>query len=93
MNEEEIKKEKEWYEKAIVDLTKLGIHNNYLNDVQELQLNHYKKIYLYLKQIGQLQNNWNELKKWLEDKDNNGYEKFYVEDILILMKDLEGNNE
>ena len=37
----------------------------------------------------ELLNNWNELKKWLEDKDNNGYEKFYVEDMLILMQELE----
>lgn len=37
--------------------------------------------------------NWNELKKWLEEKDNNGYEKVYVEDLLYKMQELEGNDE
>ncbi len=43
--------------------------------------------------IEQIQNNWNELKKWLEEKDDNGYEKVYVEDLLYKMQELEGNNE
>lgn len=95
MNEEELKKQKEWYEKAIVDLTKFSIHNNGLNPVQDVHLVDYKKMYLYLKKIEQLQNNWDELKKGLKslfEFDRDVVSKDYLEcaeDTLDKMQELE----
>ena len=40
------------------------------------------------KQIQELTNNWNELEEWIKEKDNKGYEKLYVEDILDKMKEI-----
>ena len=39
-------------------------------------------------QLDQLTNNWNELEEWIKEKDNKGYEKLYVEDILDKMKEI-----
>ena len=49
----------------------------------------------YIKALEQLQNNWNELKNWLEEekgqwgKDNS----CWYESVLDKMQELEGNNE
>lgn len=34
-----------------------------------------------------------ELEKWFEEKDNGGYEKLYVEDILYKLKELKERNK
>ena len=46
----------------------------------------------------QLQNNWNELKKWLEDENNQKYSQYIYNYsinnwVLNKMQELEGNNE
>lgn len=33
--------------------------------------------------------NWNNIKRFLQEKDSNGYEKLYIEDILEVMEKLE----
>ena len=33
--------------------------------------------------------NWNNIKRFLQEKDSNGYEKLYIEDILEVMKIVE----
>ncbi len=44
--------------------------------------------------IEQLQNNWNELKKWLEKQLGKGFSEneIYI-DVIYKMQELEGNNE
>ena len=65
----------------------------------ELDYNQWK---LLLGYIEQLQNNWNELKKWLEDeleifKSRNCYDRknliIAIETVLNKMQELEGNND
>ena len=44
----------------------------------------------------QLKDNWKKLEDWIKVKDNNGFEKIYLEDIIIKMQDLQeggGSNE
>lgn len=40
-------------------------------------------------QVEQLQNNWNELKKWLEDKISRSWDEDVYEDMLEKMQELE----
>lgn len=69
----------------ILELTNLDIKTNgKLNDIQRVQLDLYKKIYLLLKKVNllreenngvrkgfnQLQSNWNSLREWLKKDDN-----------------------
>ena len=39
----------------------------------------------------QLKEQKKELRSWLENKDNCGYEKIYLKDILIMLNELEGD--
>ena len=45
--------------------------------------------------INYLQNNWNELKKWLEEDNYKVFEEIWVntQEVLDKMQELEGNNE
>lgn len=42
------------------------------------------------KENNQLKQQRQELRSWLENKDNCGYEKIYLKDILIMLNELEG---
>lgn len=43
----------------------------------------------YEKQVG----NWNKLKEWIKVRDNVGFEKIYLEDIVYEMQELEGSDD
>lgn len=43
--------------------------------------------------IKNLKNNWNKLWQYLLEKDNRGYEKVYIDDVLDEMKELQGSDE
>lgn len=43
------------------------------------------------KENNQLKQQRQELRCWLENKDNCGYEKIYLKDILIMLNELEGD--
>lgn len=40
----------------------------------------------------ELKDNWNKLKEWIGNKDNNGFEKLYLEDIQTKMQELESGD-
>lgn len=50
------------------------------------------KLIDYIKELEQLQNNWNELKKWLEENWQQSQDIWFVK-IINKMQELEGNNE
>lgn len=75
--EEEIKK----YEKLILELTNLDIQTNgKLNDIQRVQLDLYKKIYLLLKRINNGKEKAQEVKDHIDKSKFDGMTKT----ILIL---------
>lgn len=54
----------------------------------------YVEVTNYIKELqqenNQLKEQRQELRSWLENKDNCGYEKIYLKDILIMLNELEG---
>lgn len=65
---------------------------NMYNELIDIN-NKHQKINVELREENkQLKDNWNKLKKWIGNKDNNGFEKLYVEDIQIEMHDLESGD-
>lgn len=77
MNKEEIKK----YERLILELTDLDIKTNgRLNDVQRVQFENYKKIYLNLKKINNALNKAQEVKEHIDKSNFDGMTK----SILIM---------
>lgn len=64
MSEQEVITKKEGLEKLILELTKRNIHTNgRLNDIERTHLVEYQQQYLYLKQIEELQQENQQLKK------------------------------
>ena len=57
------------------------------------------KLIDYIKELEQLQNNWNELKKWLiqlqkfKGINQQGFSWGVAQEVLNKMQELEGNNE
>lgn len=68
----------------------LGDIYSYKDIEDKKQAEQQRKIELMGNAIKQLQNNWNELKKWLENGRNY---RMYLFEILDKMQELEGNNE
>ena len=42
--------------------------------------------------LSDLEDNWNTLWQYILEKDNRGYEKVYIEDLLNKMQELEGSD-
>ena len=79
-----------------LETTSLEPHDNYTS---EFTYKEQKILYKYITKLvndkTKLQNNWNELKKWLEEKmsvyEHQEASNFYV--VFEKMQGLEGNNE
>ncbi len=86
----------------LIDNIELEKIDNFYNDIVDEYIKMFVKekdqvITQYLmkklrEENKQLETNWKELKKWLEEKDNNGYENLYLDDILNKMQELESDN-
>lgn len=77
-----------------LETTSLEPHDDYTS---EFTYKDQKILYKYIKQLQQenqqLKDNWNTLWQYILEKDNRGYEKVYIEDILDKMQELEGSDK
>lgn len=99
MNKEEIFKMKEFDEKQlsklISDLRDINSYTSFKNGAYIYDLGKYQGS-LLINYIEQLQNNWNELKKYVQEELKEAEDDFAQEDfikVLDRMQELEGNNE
>lgn len=77
--------------------------NNYAYDMLvdfELDVIEWYSLFEYIDKLQQenkqLKDNWNKLQHYILEKNNHGYEKVYIDDILNKMQELEqgsGGNE
>ena len=66
---------------------KLDLNPNNMNEIAKQA---YYQLENYIFTLEKTQNNWNELKKWLEDKISRSWDEDVYEDMLEKMRELEG---